>query len=229
MRPQAARSPCATPWCRRSRATRRPIRCSCLAGGPGQAATRVVGRSMPLFRQLNATGATSCSSTSAAPAAPTRSMRDACRRRRRLRATFDIGFLRRACAECLRGAEIRPGAVRDLDRPARPRRGARGLGAPQVNLWGASYGTRAALEYLRQFPQHVRTVVLDGVAPPDMALPASIAIDADAALETCWRMRGRCRVPPAPSDSGRRPEGAARARCQGRTAPRRRASADRSA
>ena len=58
------------------------------------------------------------------------------------------------------------------------------LGAPQVNLWGASYGTRAALEYLRQFPQHVRTVVLDGVAPPDMALPASMAVDADAALET---------------------------------------------
>jgi pimeloyl-ACP methyl ester carboxylesterase len=46
------------------------------------------------------------------------------------------------------------------------------LGAPRVNLVGGSYGTRAALEYLRQFPQRVRRVVLDGVAPPDMALPA---------------------------------------------------------
>ena len=36
----------------------------------------------------------------------------------------------------------------------RPRRGARGGSAPSaVNLVGVSYGTRAALEYLRQFPQ----------------------------------------------------------------------------
>jgi pimeloyl-ACP methyl ester carboxylesterase len=36
---------------------------------------------------------------------------------------------------------------------------------------GASYGTRAVLDYLRQFPQAVRRAVLDGVAPPDMACP----------------------------------------------------------
>ncbi len=57
------------------------------------------------------------------------------------------------------------------------------LGAQQVNLIGGSYGTRAALEYLRQFPQHVRRVVIDGVAPPDMALPASFSPDAQAALD----------------------------------------------
>jgi pimeloyl-ACP methyl ester carboxylesterase len=55
------------------------------------------------------------------------------------------------------------------------------LGA--VNLVGGSYGTRAALEYLRLYPQHVRRVVLDGVAPPDMALPQSFAQDAQAALD----------------------------------------------
>ncbi len=56
------------------------------------------------------------------------------------------------------------------------------LGAPQWNLIGASYGTRAALEYLRLFPAQVRRTVLDGVAPPDMVLPASFSTDGQAAL-----------------------------------------------
>jgi pimeloyl-ACP methyl ester carboxylesterase len=57
------------------------------------------------------------------------------------------------------------------------------LGAAQINLIGASYGTRAALEYMRQFPQAVRRAVLDGVAPPDMVLPASAAGDNQAAFD----------------------------------------------
>lgn len=72
------------------------------------------------------------------------------------------------------------------------------LGAPRVNLVGASYGTRAALEYLRQFPQAVRRVVIDGVAPPDMALPQAFSTDnqkaLDALLAACEgdaRCRGR--------------------------------------
>lgn len=56
------------------------------------------------------------------------------------------------------------------------------LGAPQLNLWAASYGTRAALEYRRQYPSAVRSIALDGVAPADMALPASFAADAEARL-----------------------------------------------
>jgi len=57
------------------------------------------------------------------------------------------------------------------------------LGAEQINLIGASYGTRAALEYMRQFPNRVRRVVLDGVAPADMVLPASSSTDNQAALD----------------------------------------------
>ena len=57
------------------------------------------------------------------------------------------------------------------------------LGAAQVNLVGGSYGTRAALEYMRQFPQSVRRVVIDGVAPPDMALPAAMSTDNQAAFD----------------------------------------------
>jgi pimeloyl-ACP methyl ester carboxylesterase len=57
------------------------------------------------------------------------------------------------------------------------------LGAQRINLVGASYGTRAALEYTRQFPQAVRRMVLDGVAPPDMALPTAAAVDGQAAFD----------------------------------------------
>ncbi|MCV2358501.1 alpha/beta hydrolase [Paucibacter sp. TC2R-5] len=61
------------------------------------------------------------------------------------------------------------------------------LGAAQWNLIGGSYGTRAGLEYLRLFPAQVRRTVLDGVAPPDMVLPASFSTDGQAALDASLR------------------------------------------
>lgn len=54
------------------------------------------------------------------------------------------------------------------------------LGYSAINLVGASYGTRAGLEYLRQFPTSVRRLILDGIAPPDLHLPAA---DAQLALD----------------------------------------------
>ncbi len=57
------------------------------------------------------------------------------------------------------------------------------LGVQRINLVGASYGTRAALEYQRQFPAQVRRSVIDGVAPPDMVLPASSGADGQTALD----------------------------------------------
>jgi pimeloyl-ACP methyl ester carboxylesterase len=57
------------------------------------------------------------------------------------------------------------------------------LGYQQVNVVGGSYGTRAALEYLRQFPARVRSAVIDGVAPADMVLPLASGQDAQAALD----------------------------------------------
>jgi pimeloyl-ACP methyl ester carboxylesterase len=68
------------------------------------------------------------------------------------------------------------------------------LGADKINLVGGSYGTRAVLEYQRQFPQHVRRAVIDGVAPPDMALPASFSQDNQAALDALFNA---CATDPA--------------------------------
>ena len=70
-----------------------------------------------------------------------------------------------------------PYAVKDLDlvRAA--------LGYEKLNLWGGSYGTRVALEYARQFPEHLRSMVLDGVASVAISLPDYFARDAMAALD----------------------------------------------
>lgn len=44
------------------------------------------------------------------------------------------------------------------------------LGYEKVNLWGVSWGTRSAVHYLRRYPAHVRSVIVDGVLPPDVGI-----------------------------------------------------------
>ena len=56
------------------------------------------------------------------------------------------------------------------------------LGYQSVDLYGISYGTRVALQYLRAYPDSVRSVILDGVVPADLALGPSISLDAQRAL-----------------------------------------------
>ncbi len=41
------------------------------------------------------------------------------------------------------------------------------LGLKSWNIYGLSYGTRLALEYMRQYPQDIRSVLLDSVLPPE--------------------------------------------------------------
>jgi pimeloyl-ACP methyl ester carboxylesterase len=57
------------------------------------------------------------------------------------------------------------------------------LGYDRVNLQGGSYGTFAALNYMRRHPGHVRTAVLVGVVPPDTRMPLYFARDAQTALD----------------------------------------------
>src|SRR5947207_74231 len=45
------------------------------------------------------------------------------------------------------------------------------LGYGRISLFGTSYGTRAALVYMRQHPEHVRSAILLGVAPTDLKMP----------------------------------------------------------
>lgn len=70
-----------------------------------------------------------------------------------------------------------PVAVDDVDEVRRH------LGYGAINIWGGSYGTRTALVYLKRHEESVRSVVLDGVAPPDMRLPLYMARDGQRALD----------------------------------------------
>jgi len=68
-------------------------------------------------------------------------------------------------------------AMRDLDSIRQ------WLGYPRINLWGASYGSRSSLAYLQSYPEFVRTVIIDAIAPPALSLPLYNERDASAALE----------------------------------------------
>jgi pimeloyl-ACP methyl ester carboxylesterase len=74
-------------------------------------------------------------------------------------------------------------AVRDLDAVRAA------LGYRSINIYGVSYGTRVAQHYLRRFPARVRSMVLDGVVPPQLALGPATALNAEQALT---RIFARC-------------------------------------
>lgn len=60
------------------------------------------------------------------------------------------------------------------------------LGYPRWNLWGGSYGSRVALEYVRAHPGRVRSMVLDGVAPPSLKVPAGVWTTREEALDAVF-------------------------------------------
>jgi len=70
-----------------------------------------------------------------------------------------------------------PLAMQDLDDVRQA------LGYEKINLYGLSYGSRAALTYLKMYPERVRTVILDGVVPQDEALGLEVAPDAQRAMD----------------------------------------------
>jgi pimeloyl-ACP methyl ester carboxylesterase len=151
------------------------------AGGPGQGAVSLASQVMPLFTRLNdtrdvlfvdqrGTGESNpldCEDDEAQP----------------LQAMFEDALPERLVRKCLEHLDADPRqyvtsiAIEDLEEVRAA------LDYPTLNLWGGSYGTRAALEYLRRHPDRVRTMVLDGVAPADMKLPLSFVPDGEAALQ----------------------------------------------
>jgi len=157
------------------------------AGGPGQSALDLAGPLSRLFaRVLNrrdvilidqrGTGRSAplvCDDEP--PTRPLRDTADPTRQAEQLRAC-------RARLEKLPYGDLRQFTTPIASADADAVRAA--VGAERVNLVGASYGTRAALDYLRLFPTRVRRVVIDGVAPPDMVLPATFSPDAQAAFDT---------------------------------------------
>ena len=162
-----------------------------LAGGPGQAATEVLGnvvtalervrrtRDLVLIDQrgTGASGALECQL--AAKDAPLQELLSA------------EGFREDRILACLRSykTDVRryttKVAMQDLDdvRTA--------LGYETIDLWGGSYGTRAALVYLREHGEHVRAAVLDGVAPLSLRMPLYFARDAQRSLDLLFEACAR--------------------------------------
>jgi pimeloyl-ACP methyl ester carboxylesterase len=156
-----------------------------LAGGPGQSAIGVAPTMLPLFARLNnRRDIVFVDQRGTGRSAPLE-----CEEPRHLplaeQADSELRFARlMRCKNDLQKlphGDLRfyttPIAMQDLDAVRRQ------IGAERINLVGASYGTRAALDYQRQFPTHVRRSVIDGVAPPDMALPLSYSTDGQAAFD----------------------------------------------
>jgi pimeloyl-ACP methyl ester carboxylesterase len=81
-------------------------------------------------------------------------------------------------------------AVRDLDEVRAA------LGYSTVNLYGISYGTRVAQHYMRRYPDRVRSAILDGAVPAEVALGPDVAIEAqraiDSTLQRCAREHDGC-------------------------------------
>jgi pimeloyl-ACP methyl ester carboxylesterase len=99
----------------------------------------------------------------------------------------DLPAVRACRAELERKADLRyyttPFAMDDLDDVRQA------LGYRQINLWAASYGTRAALVYMRQHPGMVRSAILRALGGVDLKLPATVAPDGQRALD---RLFGAC-------------------------------------
>jgi len=56
------------------------------------------------------------------------------------------------------------------------------LGAGKLNPWGGSYGSRAALAYLKAHPERIRTAIIDGVAPTSMRIIQEGLLNGEAKL-----------------------------------------------
>ncbi len=95
-----------------------------------------------------------------------------------------LAAVRRCRKELEQQADLRyyttPIAMDDLDE-------VRGwLGYKRLNLFGVSYGTMAAMVYLRQHPERVRAVALQGVIPLDVPMWLEVPRSSQQALEQAF-------------------------------------------
>jgi pimeloyl-ACP methyl ester carboxylesterase len=157
-----------------------------LAGGPGEAATESWVVEAPAFAEvrkhhdvllLDQRG-TGGSNPLSCKGAEDKSVEDNA-------LTLDLDKVRKDVAACL--DEVRQKAdpryytttiaAQDLEDVRKA------LGSPQLDLVGVSYGTRMAQQYLRHYPDSVRSVVLDSVVPNQVILGEDFAANLDDALK----------------------------------------------
>lgn len=156
-----------------------------LAGGPGQSALDAFPTVYPAFREiLRQRHVLLIDQRGVGRSNPLACPRTLNSEALRLLDAGGVDEARRLTADCLqelgRNVDVRAyttsAYIADLEDVRRE------LGIPQFNLVGVSYGTRVALEYLRRHPASIRTVVLDSVVPPSLALGNEHAKNLEAAV-----------------------------------------------
>jgi pimeloyl-ACP methyl ester carboxylesterase len=163
------------------RESARPDPLFVLAGGPGQAGTDVLVLLTNTFRRVRATrdivfidqrGTGLSGKLDCARLPNEESMTEA-----------QNDAAARACIAAVKqpfSAYSTANAARDIEQVRSA------LGYRSINLWGASYGTRLAQQYMRTYPASVRAAILDGVLTPEQVIPAG-GRDGQAALELVFR------------------------------------------
>src|SRR5438132_3153448 len=158
-----------------------------LAGGPGQAATEAIGPLLGAFERLHRTrDLVLVDQRGTGSSHPLRC--DLHPPEAPLAEKFaSDGLEEERFRKCLQGYDADPRlytttiAMEDLDEVREA------LGYDRIDLWGGSYGTRAALIYLREHAAHARVAILDGVAPLALRLPATFARDGQRSMDLLFK------------------------------------------
>ena len=143
-----------------------------ISGGPGEAATRLFltlrGAFEPIRRERDIIIVDQRGTGRSAPlSCPTADAEDL--------ETADLDQLSSLVADCVATLSGDPRfyttsvAVQDLEAVRRE------LGVVEWNIYGVSYGTRVAQQYLRRYEQNTRALILDGVVPARLVLGPAIA------------------------------------------------------
>jgi pimeloyl-ACP methyl ester carboxylesterase len=99
---------------------------------------------------------------------------------------IDMELVARLTTECLKSQQGDPRfytttiAMQDYDLVRRA------MGYEQINLLGISYGTRSAQVYMRQYPQQVRSAILDSVVPMQLNLSSEHSPMLDRAVNVVF-------------------------------------------
>jgi len=151
-----------------------------LAGGPGQAATSAFPKLWPVYASLAETrDVVLLDVRGTGGSAPLD-----CPKSDDLSDAFRTGTLAEAARRCARSLGDRPLDAYGTDALVGDIEAVRvALGYGPIDLLGISYGTRLALAYAARHPNAVRSLVLDGVAPPELVLGGSFGRDGQAALD----------------------------------------------
>ncbi len=92
-----------------------------------------------------------------------------------------------ACYRRLEAEGINLSAYNSLENAADVEDIRQALGYDEYNFYGVSYGTLLGLHLMRNYPEHLRSVILDGVVPPNLNFIPKVAENEDRIYRELFR------------------------------------------